>query len=80
MRIADFSTSVGRLQLAVESLDTAWSECKKYWHDRTSRKFEEDYLAPLAPKVRMTVGAINRLSTILQEAQRDLADEDRGET
>ena len=67
----DLSGCAARLELAVEDLKAARAESSRYWHDSTSKKFDEAYLLPLDPKIRRTLDAIHRLSEILSQARRE---------
>jgi len=79
MRICDTSSSLGRLQLSLKALNEAWAEAKKYWHDHTAKRFEDDQLEIIRTRVNMTATAVSRLTNVLDKAEQELEDRDRGE-
>jgi hypothetical protein len=71
MRAWDLNTGASILEDALKTLQTARSETAEAWDDETNRKFQEEYLAPLEPRVRRVVDAIRRLADVMVRAQRD---------
>ena len=67
----DLSGGAARLELAAEDLKAARSDSSRYWHDATSRKFDETYLLPMEPRIRRALDAIHRLSEILNQSRRE---------
>ncbi len=67
----DLSGGAARLELAVEDLKAARADSSRYWHDGTSKRFDEAYLLPLDPKVRRALDAVHRLAEILSQARRE---------
>ena len=74
MHICDVVTGTKRVQKATKSLKEQWLWTKEYWRDQTAEKYEAEYLQPLGEKVRMTLTAVDRLTEILEEAEKDLSD------
>ncbi len=70
MRNWDLNSGASKLELAMQSLFAANAEARQYWCDEAERKFEEAYIAPLEPKVRGVLDAINRLAEVLLAAER----------
>ena len=75
MHICDVVTGTKRLQKATKSLKEQWLWTKEYWRDQTAEKYEEEYLVPLGEKVRMAISAVERLTEVLEEAEKDLTDQ-----
>jgi hypothetical protein len=67
----DLSGGAARLELAAEDLKAARADSSRYWHDGTSKRFDEMYLLPLDPKVRRALDAIHRLAEVLGQARRE---------
>ncbi len=65
------ATSRGRLQGALKELRARWDQAKAKWDDPMSREFEKRYLAPLEPRVRSTLSAMEKMDSILAQARRD---------
>jgi len=74
MAIADLTTGAARLNKSVESLQEAWAETREHWNDENSRNFEENYLDPLGPQVKLALDAVNRIGEILNRAERECQD------
>ncbi len=71
MKIGDLSTGAAKLHDSMKLLQEAWAETKTRWKDNNAHQFQETYLEPIAPKVKMTQDAINRLAEVLARAQRE---------
>lgn len=71
MRAWDLNTGASILEDALKTLQTVRSETTELWDDETNRKFQEEYLAPLEPKVRRVVDAVRRLADVMVRAERD---------
>jgi hypothetical protein len=70
MKSWDLTSGSKKLELGLESLTTAGAEVEQYWNDEAYRKFQENYIAPLEPKVGMLLDAIQRLAEVLNSAER----------
>lgn len=55
----------------MESLQTTRTETMMQWDDETNRKFQEEYLAPLEPRVKRALDAVHRLALLLARAERE---------
>ncbi|RMH14816.1 MAG: hypothetical protein D6695_00230 [Planctomycetota bacterium] len=66
------SSAVGRAMLADahKELMTAWTRAREVWNDAAAQGFEERYLQPLAPKIRSTLGAMEKLADAAASARR----------
>jgi hypothetical protein len=74
MSICDLITGAKRLQKASKILKERWGQTKEHWRDATAEQFEEQYLRPLGEKVQLALGAVDRLSEVLQRAEKELQD------
>ena len=79
MKICDFQTGAGRLQRDTKKLKDKWLDTKTHWQDKTSAEFEQKYLAPLLPNLKLALGAVYELAETVDEAQQELGDERSGE-
>lgn len=75
MRTWDLSAGAGKLELALKALQAKSNEIAESWDDATYRRFVEEYIAPVEPHVRTTLDALNRLSEVLSNAERQCRDE-----
>lgn len=66
------------MQRSTKSLREQWLWTKEHWRDKTAEQFEEKYLQPLAEKIGMALAAVNQLTEILEEAEKELSDHDVG--
>jgi hypothetical protein len=71
MRKCDLSTPTGRIRHAVENLEIVWSESSTQWNDAVSRRFREQHLEPMLPKLKLALDAISRMSLLIDDVERD---------
>jgi hypothetical protein len=71
MIVGDLVTGAAKLSEALKNLSLHWDETKDAWQDTACRRFEEDHLVPLEPKVRLSLDAVARLAEALERAQRE---------
>ena len=74
MHICDVVTGTKRLQKATKALKEQWLLTKEHWKDQTAEKFEEEFLQPLGERVRMALTAVDNLTEVLEQAEKDLSD------
>jgi hypothetical protein len=72
MSMADLTTGATKLRLATQTLEIAWKETREHWNDVASRRFQQLYLEPITPRVKMTLEAVNRLSEVAATVRREL--------
>ena len=67
------SITVGHTQLqdALKDLATRWERVKLHWEDEQSRQFEQDFIAPLKPKIKATLAALERVGSVVGQARRE---------
>ena len=67
------SLSVGRAKLvgSMKDLLVKWEVAKQSWDDPVSREMEQKVLAPLEPKVRAAVVAMEKMAETLAKARRE---------
>ncbi len=65
------ATSRARLQGALKELNIRWGEVRLKWNDPVSQDFEKRYVATLEPRVRNTLGAMEKMDAMLAQARRD---------
>jgi len=71
MRKCDLHTGAARIRHALENLDTVWNEVSDDWNDAVSRRFREQHLDPMVPRVKLALDAIARMNLLLDEVERD---------
>ena len=71
MSNADFLTALANLQEALEEYEHAWKVTRESWNDSSSANFEEWHVRPVRPKIMAAVDAVQRLSDVMQRAQRE---------
>ena len=75
MQRIDLTSGLAQIQRAAAQLKEQWGEAKSVWNDEPSRTFQEDFLQPLLPELRLTVTAIQRLAEVLVKAEKECQDE-----
>ena len=75
MKICDLTSGPGRLQKATKELHEAWMETRKHWDDQTAKEFEEKYLNPILPHIRLVLAEVNEMRDTLDKAERACSDE-----
>lgn len=75
MRICDLLTSVNRLQREARQLQERWSETKESWRDQRAKEFEETYLEPLIPHLKLALAAVYELQEVVQTLERECGDQ-----
>ncbi len=71
MRRCDLNTGAGRIRHALENLETVWNEIAHEWDDSVSRRFREQYLEAMVPRLKLGLDAISRMSLVIDEVERD---------
>ena len=71
MRRCDLATGAGRIRHALENLETVWNEVSDQWDDSVSRRFREQYLEGMIPRLKLGLDAISRMSLVIDEVERD---------
>jgi hypothetical protein len=71
MRKCDLSTGAGRIRHALENLEIVWSEAAEQWNDAVSRRFREEHLEPIVPRLKLSLDAISRMELLINEVERD---------
>lgn len=69
MQAADFHTGSALLNNAMKNLLVHWEATKETWNDATMRKFEEEHIETLKPKIRTFLETTARISEMLQRAE-----------
>lgn len=73
--ICDLESGVGKVSRAWADLKERLTDVKTEWNDATMRQFEEAYLRELPSRMQLLITAIDRLSDVIVQAERDCADE-----
>jgi len=71
MRRCDLNTGAGRIRHALENLETVWNEISHEWDDSVSRRFREQHLESMIPRLKLGLDAISRMSLVIDEVERD---------
>ena len=56
---------------ARKKLLARWDAASSDWDDSVSKRFEQTYLAPLDQKLRLAVGAMEKMDSVLRRIERD---------
>ena len=75
MRNWDLTAGAAKLEMALKTLQHASAEIGESWDDATNERFQENYVAPIEPRVRTLLDALNRLAELLANAERQCRDE-----
>jgi len=71
MHKCDLSTGAARIRHALENLEIAWGETADQWNDAVSRRFSEEHLEPIVPRLKLALDAISRMDLLINEVERD---------
>ena len=63
--------SKGALSKAAKELFARWSDVKDVWSDAQSHEFEKGYITLIEQDVRSALGAMDRMSQVLQKIEND---------
>ncbi|MEZ6050013.1 MAG: hypothetical protein R3C02_01275 [Planctomycetaceae bacterium] len=67
-------SGMGRLKEAWDDLSAKWMQTRDYWQDANARRFEEEELQRIANELERVLPVISRMSQVIANAERDLAD------
>ena len=71
MHKCDLATGAGRIRHALENLETVWNEIASQWDDSVSRRFREQHLESMIPRLKLGLDAISRMDLLINEVERD---------
>lgn len=71
MTMIDLGSPAAKVHSSLEDLQEAWANAQEKWNDENARRFEEEYLMPLAFTVKLSLDAVNRMAETLHEAERE---------
>jgi hypothetical protein len=71
MRKCDLATGAARIRDALENVEITWSEVSLEWNDAVSRRFGEQHLDPIVPRLKLALDAISRMALLMDEVERD---------
>jgi hypothetical protein len=71
MRICDLNSGLGQLSQAYGKLRERLAETREVWTDDAFRKFDQQRLNEIPARLQVLAAAVNRLSEILSEAERE---------
>jgi hypothetical protein len=71
VRKCDLATGAARIRHALENVETVWSESSQSWNDAVSRRFREQHLDPVIPRLKLALDAIARMGLLVNEVERD---------
>jgi hypothetical protein len=75
VKSCDLAAGAAKLELSLKSLRTTAAAVDRQWNDAASRKFQEDHMSTVEPKVRAMIDAIGRLTEVLAAAERECGSE-----
>lgn len=65
------SVSKGMVADAAKQLVDAWRVARRDWDDDMARWYEAEFLEPLSPRIRETVGAMDKLASMVTRAENE---------
>jgi hypothetical protein len=71
MRRCDLATGAGRIRHALDHLESVWNENAEQWNDSVSRRFREEHLETMIPRLKLALDAISRMNLLIDEVERD---------
>ena len=72
--ICDLDSGVSRLQKSVRRINERWAATKEYWNDQVSREFEEEFLQPIVPRIKLTLAAVHTMAELFHDAESECED------
>ena len=75
MKTCDLETGLGQVAHAAARLQAAFAAAKEHWNDEACRKFEEQHLRGIPPRLQQFASAAQRLRTAIERAERDCSEE-----
>jgi hypothetical protein len=75
MRRWDLAAGTAKMEMAYKQLQAASEEIAESWDDETNRRFVENYLEPVEPRLKVFLDSIHRLAEVLVNAERQCRDE-----
>ncbi len=71
MRKCDLATGSARIRHSLEHLEITWNEISDQWDDSVSKRFREQHLEPMIPRLKLGLDAISRMNLLIDEVERD---------
>lgn len=70
------SVSVAQANLldALKNLRVKWSRVQEVWNDDAARRFDQEVIGPLEPKVITAIRALDQVSELLVRVREDCED------
>lgn len=73
--MSELYSSVTRLQKSVRRMKDRWTATQQQWNDKVSREFEEEFLQPIIPQIKLSLAAIHEMAEVLETARRECEDQ-----
>lgn len=71
MRAANLNAGGNRLDQTMRILKSKWLMVRESWRDELAEAFESDHIAPMERQLQSTVRAIEKLSDLCVQIERD---------
>jgi hypothetical protein len=71
VRKCDLATGAARIRHALENVEVVWNESSQAWNDAVSRRFREQHMDPMVPRLKLALDAIARMGLLMDEVERD---------
>jgi hypothetical protein len=72
--ICDLNSGVSRLQKSLRQINERWAATKENWNDQVSREFEEKFLQPIVPRIKLTLAAVHTMAELFHDAENECED------
>jgi uncharacterized protein YukE len=73
----DLHTPAAKIEMALKTLQTTIGAVNERWNDQARRKFDEEHLSAIEPRVKGFLDALEKLAETLNAAQRQCGEEER---
>jgi hypothetical protein len=74
LRICDLNSGLGQLSQAFSQLKDRLASTRSQWDDATRKQFEQTHLNEVPARMQLLVAAVQRLSDVLEKAEKDCDD------
>ena len=71
MTICDLNSPTVKLMEAMKMLQAAHAEVADQWDDAVRQRFDEEFLRPLEPKLKLALAAVEELQQTLLKAEKE---------
>ncbi len=67
--------SKANLADALKRLRVRWAKARSSWDDETTRRFEEEFLEAIEPRIRTAIKGLDHVADLIAAARRECEDD-----